>query len=146
METCIEGAQAVTQLYGWHLPNIHKTLGSISMIRSKKGGNGKVTPIISTYWGQLVGSQMKNALFTPQDNVQNTMVAFFFIGAHPSQGALRQESEQLHLWCILWIWILKSPLILTRLNIRTTRNERDNTPCNCNNRRIFKKWNWVKHY
>lgn len=46
---CMEGAQAVTQLYGQHLPSIPKTLGSTSIIRSKKKRNGKVTPIISTY-------------------------------------------------------------------------------------------------
>lgn len=33
---CMEGAQAVTQLYGQHLPSIPETLGSTSIIRSKK--------------------------------------------------------------------------------------------------------------
>lgn len=47
---CMEGAQAVTQLYGQHLPSIPETLGSTSIIRSKKKKkrNGKVTPTIST--------------------------------------------------------------------------------------------------
>lgn len=37
---CMEVAQAVTQLYGQHLPSIPETLGSTSIIRSKKKKKG----------------------------------------------------------------------------------------------------------